>query len=185
MGCGREPDGWSFEGRYWQVHEAMFRPALASAGRRHPHLMLGGSGGPRALRLAAAYADEYDLTSASPEAARDVVERLDKACVAAGRDPATIVCSAMTGMLIGSDEAEVQRRLSAQLEMFGMDRDEGDAWLAARRDRWILGTPEQASAGIAAFEAAGVERLVLQTFVPRDLEMIRLAGQLVADRVAT
>jgi alkanesulfonate monooxygenase SsuD/methylene tetrahydromethanopterin reductase-like flavin-dependent oxidoreductase (luciferase family) len=91
----------------------------------------------------------------------------------------------MTGMLIGSDEAEVQRRLAAQLEMFGMERDEGDAWLAARRDRWVLGTPEQASAGIAAFEAVGIERLVLQTFVPRDLEMIRLAGQLVADRATT
>jgi hypothetical protein len=36
-------------------------------------------------------------------------------------------------------------------------------------------------AGIAAFRAAGVERLVLQTFIPRDLEMIRLAGQLVAE----
>jgi F420-dependent oxidoreductase-like protein len=180
-GLWTEPDGWSYEGRHWQVRDALFRPSPASAGR-HPHLMLGGSGGPRALRLAAAYADEYDLTSASPEAARDVVERLERACVAAGRDRTTIVCSAMTGMLIGSDEAEVQRRLAAQLEMFGMGRDEGEAWLSARRDRWVLGTPDQALAGIAAFEAAGVERLVLQTFVPRDLEMIRLAGQLVASR---
>ncbi|MET1231879.1 MAG: TIGR03560 family F420-dependent LLM class oxidoreductase [Candidatus Limnocylindrales bacterium] len=183
-GLWSEPDGWSYEGRYWQVRDALFRPVPASAGRRHPHLMLGGSGGPRALRLAASYADEYDLTSASPEAARDVVERLGRACVAAGRDRATIVCSAMTGMLIGSDEAEVQRRLEAQLEMFGMGRDEGAEWLASRRDRWVLGPPERAMAVVAAFEAAGVERLVLQTFVPRDLEMIRLAGQLVADRAA-
>ena len=41
--------------------------------------------------------------------------------------------------------------------------------------------PDQARTAIAAFEAAGVERLVLQTFVPRDLEMIRQAGRLIAD----
>ncbi len=134
------------------------------------------------MRLAATYADEYDLTSASPDTARDVVERLDRACAAIDRDPATIVRSAMTGLLIGASQADVERRVDEQLGMFGMAEDEGGAWLDERRERWILGTPEQALAGIAAFEAAGVERLVLQSFLPRDLEMIRLAGQLLADR---
>ena len=180
-GLWTEPDGWSYEGRFWQVRGARLRPSPASPGKRHPHLIVGGSGGPRALRLAAAYADEYDLTSASPEAARDVVERLDAACLAIGRDPATIVRSAMTGMLIGTRQAEVDARIEAQLAMFGMDRDEGATWLESRKGRWILGTPEQAMAGIAAFRDAGVERLVLQTFIPRDMEMIRLAGELVAE----
>jgi alkanesulfonate monooxygenase SsuD/methylene tetrahydromethanopterin reductase-like flavin-dependent oxidoreductase (luciferase family) len=154
----------------------------ASSHRRHPHLILGGSGGPRALRLAATYADEYDLTSASPDAARDVIAGLDRACAAIGRDPGTIVRSAMTGMLIGASQAEVDRRLEDQLAMFAMDHDEGAAWLDTRRDRWILGTPQQAMAGMDAFEAAGVERLILQSFIPRDLEMITLAGQLIAER---
>jgi F420-dependent oxidoreductase-like protein len=180
-GLWTEPDGWSFEGRFWQVRGARLRPLPRSAARRHPHLILGGSGGPRALRLAAAYADEYDLTSASPEAARDVIARLDAACAAIGRDPRTIVRSAMTGILIGASQAAVEERLDAQLAMFAMDRTEGAAWLRERRSRWILGTPDQAMASIAAFRDAGVERLVLQTFVPRDLQMIRLAGQLVAE----
>ena len=183
-GLWTEPDGWSYEGRFWQVRDARLRPSPASDGRRHPHLILGGSGGPRALRLAATYADEYDLTSASPAAARDVIAGLDRACAAVGREPSTIVRSAMTGMLIGADQAEVDRRLEAQQEMFGMGRVEGAAWLDERRGRWILGTPEQALAGMAAFEAVGVERLVLQSFIPRDLEMIRLAGQLIASRAA-
>ncbi|MFI5291269.1 MAG: LLM class flavin-dependent oxidoreductase, partial [Candidatus Limnocylindrales bacterium] len=181
-GLWTEADGWSYAGRFWQVQAARLRPSAAVGGRRHPHLILGGSAGPRALRLAATYADEYDLTSASPQTAGEMIERLDAACAAIGRDPATIVRSAMTGVLIGDSDPEVAERIEAQLTMFGMGRDEGDEWLASRRGRWIIGTPDQARTAIAAFEAAGVERLVLQTFVPRDLEMIRQAGRLIADR---
>ena len=180
-GLWTEGDGWSYAGRFWQVRGGRLRPAAASGGRRHPHLILGGSAGPRALRLAATYADEYDLTSASPEAASDMVARLDAACVAIGRDPATMVRSAMTGVLIGDSEPEVEERIEAQLTMFGMGRDEGVEWLSSRRGRWVIGTPEQARSAIAAFEAAGIERLVMQTFLPRDLEMIRQAGRLVAE----
>jgi F420-dependent oxidoreductase-like protein len=179
-GLWTEPDGWSYEGRFWRVHDARLRPQTRFGERRHPHLTLGGSGGPRGLRLAATYAYEYDLTSASPETARDVIDRLEQACATVGRDPATIGRSAMTGMIIGASQADVDERVEAQLTMFGMDRDEGAAWLASRRGRWIMGTPDQALAGIAAFREAGVERLVLQSFIPRDLAMIELAGQLVA-----
>ena len=51
-------------------------------------------------------------------------------------------------------------------------------WLAERRKRWILGTPEEARARVEELEAAGVERLMLQTFLPRDLEMVRLLGEI-------
>jgi alkanesulfonate monooxygenase SsuD/methylene tetrahydromethanopterin reductase-like flavin-dependent oxidoreductase (luciferase family) len=87
----------------------------------------------------------------------------------------------MTGMVIGRSAAEVEARLAAQVEMFGIATDEAEAWLDSRRDRWILGTPDEARAGIAAFAQAGVERLVLQSFLPRDLEMISQAGELVAE----
>lgn len=177
-GLWTEPDGWSYEGRFWQVRGARLRPPAARGGRRHPHLILGGSGGPRALRLAATYADEYDLTSASPEASRAVFERLDAACAAVGRDPTSIVRSAMTGLLVGRDQAEVDRRLEALIGAFGLDRGDAAEWLAARRGRWIIGTPAEARARLAEFAAAGVERLALQTFLPRDLAMIRLAGEI-------
>jgi hypothetical protein len=37
--------------------------------------------------------------------------------------------------------------------------------------------PDQARTSLAAFEAAGVERIMLQDFIPRDLEMIDLAAE--------
>src|SRR5918999_1552775 len=59
-GLWSEPDGWSFEGRHWQVRDALFRPKPAWGGRRHPHIMVGGGGKPRGLSLAARFADEYN-----------------------------------------------------------------------------------------------------------------------------
>jgi len=40
-----------------------------------------------------------------------------------------------------------------------------------------MGTPDEARQRVAAIEAAGVERLMLQTFLPRDLEMVALLGE--------
>ena len=176
-GLWTEPDGWSYEGRFWQVREARFRPRPGPAERRHPHLIVGGSGRPRGLALAVRYADEYNLVSAGPARARDIFARLDLACAGAPREPATIVRSAMTGVLVGETEREVRERARVQLASLGFDAEAGEAWLAARRGRWIMGTPEQALERVAEFAAAGVERIALQDFLPRDLEMIRLLGR--------
>jgi alkanesulfonate monooxygenase SsuD/methylene tetrahydromethanopterin reductase-like flavin-dependent oxidoreductase (luciferase family) len=86
----------------------------------------------------------------------------------------------MTGVLVGRDGQEVRARVAALMEMFGSDAGGGsaDEWLAERRTRWIIGTPAEALERVNEFEAAGVERLMLQTFLPRDLEMVRLLGEI-------
>jgi F420-dependent oxidoreductase-like protein len=179
-GLWTEPDGWSFKGDHWQVHEALFYPKPAAGpGRRHPHLILGGAGGPRQLRLVAQYADEYNFLSANPDKAAEIYARLDEACRGIGRDPAEVTRSAMTGVLVGEDEAEVQRRTREQLAALGSSESVDPAtWLAERRSRWIMGTPDEARERVAAFEAAGVQRIMLQDFLPRDLEMIKQLGRI-------
>ena len=171
-GLWDEPDGWSFEGGHWQVRGSLFRPK----GKR-PNLIVGGDGKPRSLRLGARYADEYNVSSSEPSRVGAVYERLDEACKAIGREPGSIVRSAMAGVLIGRDEAEVRERSKAQIEIFGANDREADEWLEERRDRWITGTPDQARARIAEYEAAGVQRLMLQTFLPRDLDQVRLMAE--------
>jgi F420-dependent oxidoreductase-like protein len=178
-GLWTEPDGWSYEGRFWQVQEALFRPRPTSPGRRHPNLILGGEGGPRLARLVATYADEFNRTSASPDNVSDAFARIRAACATAGRDPATVVCSAMVGVLVGETEAEFRDRLRQQMAIIG-GTDEADAWLAERRSRWIIGTPDQALERIEAFAARGVQRIMLQDFLPRDLEMVALLGRIAA-----
>jgi alkanesulfonate monooxygenase SsuD/methylene tetrahydromethanopterin reductase-like flavin-dependent oxidoreductase (luciferase family) len=150
-------------------------------GRRHPNLILGGHGGPRLVALVARYADELNISSESPAEVAKGYERLRAACVTAGRDPGTVTRSAMTGLLVGHDAAEVNRRVATLMAGFGQSGSAED-WLAERRARWIIGTADEARARINEFEAAGVERLMLQTFLPRDLAMVRFMGEVLGLR---
>jgi F420-dependent oxidoreductase-like protein len=177
-GLWTQPDGWSFDGRHWQVTDALFRPRPMFSGRRHPHLILGGNGGPRQARLVATFADEFNRTSATPELIRVAYGHVRAACAAIGRDPDEVVHSAMVGTLIGETENDVRDRIAVLLEAFGDDIDDAATWLAEWRKRWIMGTLDQAAGQIRDLEAAGAQRIMLQTFVPRDLDMIALMGRL-------
>ncbi|MEP7158598.1 MAG: TIGR03560 family F420-dependent LLM class oxidoreductase [Chloroflexota bacterium] len=179
-GLWTEADGWSHKGRYWQVEDAFLRPKpLAPAGHRHPNLIIGGSGGPRMARLVATYADEINISSATPAAVVAAYARVDDACRAAHRDPKTVVRSAMVGVLVGRDESELRARVKDQLVMLGRGADDPESgrWLAERRQRWIMGTPDEARARVREFAEAGVQRIMFQDFLPRDLEMVRLLGE--------
>ena len=110
---------------------------------------------------------------------RESYGRVRAACARIGRDPAEIVYSAMVGVLVAESEGDLRERVAAQLEAFGADAgDDAAAWLAERRDRWILGTLDQAAERIGELEAAGTQRIMLQDFLPRDLDMIALLGRL-------
>ena len=170
-------DGFSFSGRYYTVEDARFRPRPT----RRINILIGGEGSPRSMRIAAAHAGEFNLSSASPERALEKFAQLDATCRAAGRDPATLRRSAMVGTVIGRDDAEVQRRIGELVTLLAGDDDGpgdagSDAWLAERRKRWIIGTPDEARARIRQYANAGCERLMLQDFLPWDLEMIDLMG---------
>jgi F420-dependent oxidoreductase-like protein len=174
-GLWDEPDGWSFEGQHYQVRDALFRPRA-----KRPNLIVGGTGLPRSCRLGATYADEYNISSSNPAEVREIMARLDAACEKQDRDPGTLTRSAMAGVLIGRDEAEMARRTQAQVAIFGDDEDAATAWLEARRDRWILGTPETAKARIDEYADTGIDRLLFQDFLPHDLDHIAVMGELIA-----
>ena len=178
-GLWTEPDGWSFAGDHWQVEAALFRPKPAAPpGRRHPNLIIGGDGGPRMAQLVARYADEFNLTSGAVERAPEAYARIRAACAAEGRAPDDVTYSMMTGVLMGRDAGEVMRRVGELMALFGTTPEtDAVAWFEQRRGRWILGTPDQAREQVAALEAVGVQRLMLQDFLPRDLEMVQLMGE--------
>ena len=183
-GLWGEPDGWSFDGTHIRIDGALFHPKpiarpgrpTFSSGATRPRLLTGGEGSPRSFRIAARYADEFNLSSSSPEKAAASFATLRAACEAIGRDPATMGRSVMAGVLIGRDEAEVAARKADLLAAFG-DESGGDEWFDAREPRWILGTADEARAMVARFEAAGAERIMLQDFLPRDLAMIDLMAE--------
>src|SRR6478609_7969913 len=189
-GLWGEPDEWSVEGHQVAIQEASFHPKPVDVpgrprtpiGGARPRLLVGGQGSPRSYRLAARYADEFNLSSSGTDKAREAFTAVDAACVAIDRDPATLTHSTMAGVLIGRDDAELAARLAAVTEAVGAGEDEA-AWIEERLERWVAGTPDQARETVRRFAAAGVERIMLQDFLPWDLDMIDVIGEVLVGQV--
>ena len=176
-GLWEEPDGWSHAGAHWTVTDSLFRARPVE--RPRPRILVGGSGSARGVRIAARYADEFNITDTTPASVAGRYADLDAACLAIGRDPRSITRSAMIGTLVGRDAAELASRTEALYAGFAA-RAEGEEWLARHAPNWIVGTPDHARQRIAEMAALGVERLMLQNFLPRDLAMIDLLGEITA-----
>jgi F420-dependent oxidoreductase-like protein len=176
-----EEGAFNYEGRHYRAKnlDAMPKPMQQP---RLP-LILGGKGGPRSLRLAAALADEYNTVMSTAEEIADVRKRLDQACEAAERDPKTLPLSMMTGWLVGADEAELRDRASRLAQWKGEGED-GDAFLAGLRESTIKGTTEEAIEQLRELEAAGLTRIMGQHLLHRDLDAIELMGQEIAPALA-
>jgi alkanesulfonate monooxygenase SsuD/methylene tetrahydromethanopterin reductase-like flavin-dependent oxidoreductase (luciferase family) len=162
------PGPFTHAGAHYAVHE--LDPFPRPVQDPHPPLIMGGGAGPRAARLAARYADEYNTVSPTLEEIAERRARIAEACERAGRDP--IPFSVMTTALVGADRAELERRAQELAEWTGdpVDLDE-------RAGTWIVGTVEEVVERLRAYEEAGVERIYLQHLVHRDLEMVELIGR--------
>ena len=132
---------------------------------QRPRLVMGGSAGPRAARLAARYADEYNVVYASHDEIRERRANIERACEAAGRP--MMPFSLMVGFVIGRDEAEVQQRREA-LRARGSEV----------RPSWIAGTLDQAREQLDALTAIGVDRVMMQMLLHDDLDQVALIGEL-------
>jgi F420-dependent oxidoreductase-like protein len=162
---GEEP--FTFEGRFYHVGGILPRPRPAT----RPPLIIGGHGRRRTPLLAARFADEYNIDWPTPEECRDRYARLDAACAEVGRDGGSIVRSALLGVIVGTDPADVARRREAGIrELGGVD---ADAWLAAH-PAWCAGTPAEIVAWLQGYEAAGVQHVEVAYAPSTDLEMIDL-----------
>src|SRR3712207_1429440 len=127
--------------------------------------MLGGAAKPRGARLAARYADEYNVLGETPESCRERRDALDRACEAEGRDPESLPMSVMVGFVIGADEPDLRERRARMAQWRGSDRIRPD---------WLCGTVDQVRERLAEYAAAGVKRVMFQHRLFRDLGAIAL-----------
>ena len=165
---------FSFEGEHYRVRELDALPKPVQ--RPHPPLILGAKGRPRSLRLAARYADEYNVPMATAAEVADLRHRLDRACEEEGRDPATLPLSMMTTWLVGADRDDLLDRARRLAEWQGEEPD-GEAFLAAERETTIKGMVEEAIEQLQELEAAGLSRLMAQHLLHRDLDAVALMGR--------
>ncbi len=134
-----------------------------------PPIIVGGSAKPRTVGAAIAFADEYNTTFPSVDEARERRRILDGATRDAGREPLRF--SMMTGCVAGRDDSEVRDRLAAWREVTGRDGDAPP----------LCGTVDELVARLRDYEAAGVERAMLQHLVHEDVEMVGVLGEIAAE----
>jgi alkanesulfonate monooxygenase SsuD/methylene tetrahydromethanopterin reductase-like flavin-dependent oxidoreductase (luciferase family) len=163
-------DRFSYEGRFYTVDNLAVVPKPLQ--RPHPPIVMGGAAGPRAARLAARWADEYNTPFASVEQCRERRAAVAAACEREGREP--IPFSLMAPCCVGRDYQEALARVRRRLERSGRDDDPSDL---LGQDNVLAGTVEQVVARLREYADAGVERVFLQHLDHADLDMVRLIGE--------
>jgi F420-dependent oxidoreductase-like protein len=171
-GLWATPDGetFSFEGTHYRLADS---PALPKPAQRpRPPLILGGSGARRTPRLAARYADEFNVPFQSVRDSAAGFARVREACEAAGRYPSSMIFSVAQTVCCGKDDAEFRRRAEA------IGRDPADA-----RENELGGTPGEVAAKITEFAEIGADRVYLQVLDLNDLDHLELLASDVAPQV--
>ena len=166
----KEGQTFSFAGTHYQLTNS---PALPKPAQRpRPPVILGGSGPRRTPRLAATFADEYNVPFHSVADSAAAFSRVRDACTAAGRDPGSMIYSVAQTVCCGKDEAEFRRRAAAI------------GWEPADfREKGIGGTPGAVAAKLAEFAEIGAERVYLQVLDLHDLDHLALIASDVAPQV--
>ena len=179
-GFWNEDPGWSFEGKHYTVEDTRYAPKPVQ--QPGIPLIMGTIGVPRGLRTAARWSDHLNLNTIDPEGTAEALGRFRETCAAVGRDPAGIVTSVLCSVAIGADRAEADRRIETVVET--MEYESVASLETERGGSWAVGTPDQAVRIIRAYEDAGVDMIVLQDFLPHDLEFVDLLGALAQEWAA-
>lgn len=163
---------FDFDGEFASLRDAMLAPVPSP----RPRIAVGGSGMRRTPALAGRYADELNGVFLRPAQCREQRGALARACDDAGRDPAAVRYSLMTGCLVAETATELHARVRRLQEHEGDGRPVGEV-LREREATWVQGTPDQALERLDELSDAGVECVMLQDLLPDDLEMVDLIAE--------
>lgn len=145
-----------------RIQADSFRPAQ----QPHPPIVIGGRGGPRNSRLAATYADEFNISFVPAQVMKTVHDNVRRQCEQQERDPASLVWSVGLVVCCGQTESEIARRAAA------IGRE-----VAELRENGLAGTPAEVIEKIETYAAAGAERFYLQVLDLADLDHLRLLAE--------
>ena len=134
------------------------RSARAMSAARTPSRVeiMAGAGGPRLLRLTAELADHWNGGLRSVDEVPGLLARVDAACLAAGREPATL------------------RRSVEVLVRVLPDPTDGPA-----EERELRGTPAELAERLLAYAALGIDELQVQ-LRPNRLEAVEAFAEVIA-----
>jgi F420-dependent oxidoreductase-like protein len=152
-----DTETFTFEGEHFRLDRA---PALPKPVQSPVPVIVGGGGPKRTPALAARYATEFNIGFVAEDVVAEKFAVVRAACGAIDRDPATLKLSVALPTVVGSDDAEIERRLEA----IGRTREEFDDGAN------IIGTPEQVAEKVERLRALGAGRVYFQLMDLRDVD---------------
>lgn len=159
-----------FAGDYFRLQAATLLPRPQRAGG--PPILIGGNGPRRTLPLVARHADEWNAVFVTAEHFRALSAQLDDLLVQAGRAPAAVKRSLMTGCYFGRTADEVRAKLHpgrtpADYQAHGI----------------VVGTAGEIVDQLGALAEAGVYRVMLQWLDLDDLDGLEALAHSVLPQV--
>ncbi|MEU7064350.1 LLM class F420-dependent oxidoreductase [Streptomyces sp. NPDC053429] len=160
---------FDYQGVHYRLENS---PALPKPAQAKVPVLIGGHGAKRTPRLAARYADEFNMPFASIADSERQFGRVREAAREAGRGPGDLVYSNALVVCVGKDDAEVARRAAA----IGREVDELKA-------NGLAGSPAEVVEKIGAYAAIGSSRLYLQLLDLHDLDHLELISAQVLSQI--
>lgn len=166
-------ESFTYLGNHYRLLD---NPALPKPRQLRVPIIIGGWSPTRAPRLAARFADEYNLAFGALEDIRPQFDRVKRECETIRRDPTEIRWSAEITVCCGESEVELIRR--------------------AERARWepsrlkslpgrFIGSPEQLLDRLVQLHYAGVDTVYFQLIDVEDTDHIALLSEQVLQQAET
>jgi F420-dependent oxidoreductase-like protein len=143
----------SFEGRYYQLTDALAEPKPLQSPLP---LWIGGAGEQKTLRVVAEHADGWNTFLLPLDAYQRKLDALAEHCRAIGRDPNNIRKSLVFNPILGDDSA-TRARVEA---------------MRAAGQSPIAGTPEQVAEELSRYAAVGVGDFIIGARAPVDYGLL-------------
>ncbi|MEU0840979.1 LLM class F420-dependent oxidoreductase [Streptomyces sp. NPDC005962] len=170
-GLWKTPVGETFshDGAHYQLTDS---PALPKPAQDRVPVLIGGHGPTRTPRLAARFADEFNMPFASAEDSERQFGRVRAAAEEAGRKGDDLVYSNALIACVGKDDAEVARRAAA----IGREVPE-------LKENGLTGSPAEVVDKIGRYAEAGASRIYLQIMDLDDLDHLELISSQVQNQL--
>jgi F420-dependent oxidoreductase-like protein len=161
----RSDEPVSFEGRYFQLHDAILLPRPQRPGG--PPILVGGNGEKRTMPLAARYADEWNSLFVSPRRFAELNRHMDDLLRETGRQPESLFRSLMLGTIFARDRNDLNRTMTGR----GWSAEEGP------QHGQVAGTSEMWIEQLRTYRDAGVQRVMLQWLDLDDIPGIEMVAR--------
>jgi F420-dependent oxidoreductase-like protein len=160
----RSTEPVTFEGQYYQLHEATLLPRPQRPGG--PRILIGGKG-KRTLSYVVGYADEWNCVMLTPQEFADLSNKLDEMLHAVGRKPESVRRSMMTGCVFGRDDASLREKVLARKRSLQQ----------LQQDGMIAGSLGEVKEQLQKLEQAGLQRIMLQWLDLDDLQSLEMLAK--------